>query len=290
MYILLSAFSFAIMAVFVRAAGDLPAPQKALFRNLISFLYATVILLTARRKERELGQGKQEQPQRQHAWGSLILRAAFGTAGVIANFYAIDHLHLGEANSLNKLSPFFTILASALLLKERVKPYQLLSLIVAFGGAVLILQPGGSGSFRAAHLVAIFGAFAAGMAYTYVRKLGLAGERGSFIVMFFSAFSILALTPLVLWNYRPMTGRQLVFLLLAGVAASFGQLGVTEGYRHAPARAVSIYNYTQIPFAALLGLVLYSEYPPRLALLGYALIIISALFMFAWEQRAEKRS
>ncbi|MDO5738346.1 MAG: DMT family transporter [Eubacteriales bacterium] len=232
-FILLSAFSFALMSVFIREVGDLPAAQKALFRNSVSFLFAAVMVKRGR---------SENTAEKKHNWRQLLLRSVCGTIGVVANFYAISRLPLGDSNSLNKLSPFFTILASALILKESVKPYQLFGLGIAFTGALLILKPTAIG-LSLAHIVAIIGAIAAGFAYTYVRQLRLLGEQGAYIVFFFSAFSILTLIGPVLFKYQAMTSRQLILLLLAGVAASLGQLGVTEAYKYAPARAISIYNY-----------------------------------------------
>ena len=64
------------------------------------------------------------------------------TIGVFANFYAIGKLYIADASMLNKLSPFFAILFSYLLLKEKIKPYQMICVITAFIGALFILRPG----------------------------------------------------------------------------------------------------------------------------------------------------
>ena len=42
--ILISAFSFALMNLFVQLAGDINPIQKSFFRNLIAFLFAACIL------------------------------------------------------------------------------------------------------------------------------------------------------------------------------------------------------------------------------------------------------
>ena len=49
----------------------------------------------------------------------IFLRCLFGTTGLLCNFYAIDHLPLADSNMLNKLSPFFAIIASIPILKEK---------------------------------------------------------------------------------------------------------------------------------------------------------------------------
>ena len=47
------------------------------------------------------------------------MRSVCGTLGILCNYYAIDHLMLADASILNKLSPFFAILFSFILLKEK---------------------------------------------------------------------------------------------------------------------------------------------------------------------------
>ena len=44
-YIILAAFFFALMAIFVRLSGDIPSIQKSFFRNLVSFVFAGIILI-----------------------------------------------------------------------------------------------------------------------------------------------------------------------------------------------------------------------------------------------------
>ena len=74
-----------------------------------------------------------------------------------------------------------------------------------------------------------------------------------FIVFFFSAFTSIFLAPVVLLNYEPMEWWQWLFLLLTGLAASGGQFCVTAAYTYAPAKEISVYDYSQVIFAAILG-------------------------------------
>ena len=152
-------------------------------------------------------------------------------------------MNIADANILNKLSPFFAILMSIFILKEKPNKIEWLSVLMAFIGAAFVAKPGaGIASFPA--LIAILGGFTAGTAYTYVRKLGLAGERGPVIVMYFSLFSTLVLLPGLILNFHPMTMKQLAFLLLAGTSAAGGQLAITAAYQHAPARDISVFDYS----------------------------------------------
>ena len=100
LFIVLSAFSFAWMSTFVRLAGDLPSVEKSFFRNLVAVGVAAFTMIRSKEKI-VMGKGNLK---------FLILRALFGTIGILGNFYAIDHLVLSDANMLNRLSRMQTSL------------------------------------------------------------------------------------------------------------------------------------------------------------------------------------
>ena len=130
-FITLSALSFAFMNAFVRLSGDLPSVQKSFFRNMVAFFIALVMILRSRDGFKiEKGNLKY-----------MILRATFGTVGILCNFYAVDHLVLSDASMLNKMSPFFVIIFSFLLLKEKMTPAQGLAVTGAFIGSLFVIKP-----------------------------------------------------------------------------------------------------------------------------------------------------
>ena len=98
----MAAFCFALMNTFVRLSGDLPSVQKSFFRNLVAAAFAGSILI----KNKAWYSGKKGNMK------YLLCRAVFGTAGILCNFYAVDHLVLADASMLNKMSPFFAIIFS----------------------------------------------------------------------------------------------------------------------------------------------------------------------------------
>lgn len=130
--ILGAAFCFSCMSLCVRLAGDVPTMQKSFFRNLVAVLAALVVLLR---------EGKGIRPADPKNWPLLLCRSLFGTIGLLGNFYAVDHLLLADASMLNKMSPFFAVIASCILLKEKLSPVQGASLVGAFAGALLIIKP-----------------------------------------------------------------------------------------------------------------------------------------------------
>lgn len=268
--IVISAFSFALMNVFIRMAGDLPSMQKSFFRNLLCFFFALAIM----KKDHVGFSGKRENIK------FLILRSLFGTLGILCNFYAVDHMALADASMLNKMSPFFAIIFSLLILKESISLVQVLAVTGAFLGSLLIIKPTGFDMARVSALIGLMGGLGAGVAYTFVRLLGTRGEKGPFIVCFFSGFSTLVLLPVMLFDYTPMTMQQLGWLLLAGVAASGGQFGITAAYCYAPARDISVYDYSQIIFSAILGFFLFGQMPDMYSWIGYGIICGMAVWMF----------
>jgi drug/metabolite transporter (DMT)-like permease len=269
-YIVVSALFFALMNAFVRLSGDLPSIQKSLFRNLVAMVFALILLL----------KNKQSLKWKEGNLKYLVLRATFGTLGILCNFYAVDHLVLSDASMLNKMSPFFAIVFSYLILKEKANPLQWISVIVAFLGSLLIIKPTFSNMDLVPSLIGLTGGLGAGIAYTMVRVLGQRGENKSYIVFFFSAFSCVVTLPYVVLNFTPMTLQQTIFLLLAGSCACVGQFAITTAYCYAPAKEVSIYDYSQIIFSAIIGYFLFSQTPDGFSVLGYVVICSMALLMF----------
>ena len=126
------------------------------------------------------------------------------------------------------------------------------------------------------------GGACAGLAYTFIRKLTGGGTKGYYIVFFFSAFSTLCTLPVIVFGYSPMTLGQLMCLLGAGAAAAGGQFAITAAYTCAPAREVSIYDYSQIIFAAVLGFVVMGQLPDVWSFIGYFIIVGAAFAMFRY--------
>lgn len=270
-YILAAALSFALMSAFVKLAGDIPAIQKSFFRNLIAFFVALLIVLKSGEKIRF--NNRKNLP-------IFFARGIFGTLGIFCNFYAIDHLILSDSSMILKLNPFFAVIASYLILKEKIKPYQIVAIIIAFIGSMFIIKPSGNFMASIPALVGVAGAFFAGLAYTMVRMLGKKGEKSSIIVLFFSGFSTLCTLPFFIFNYIPMSIEQTIFLLLAGIAAVGGQFDITNAYLNAPAREISVYDYSQVIFAAIIGFFLYNEIPDIYSMIGYVIIIGIGILVF----------
>lgn len=274
MYILVSAFFFALMSFCVRMAGDLPTMQKAFFRNFVAALVSGAMLL----KSNEGFKIKKE------GLPFLVLRALFGTFGIYCNFYALDHMNISDASMLNKLSPFFAVIMSVFILREKANGIEWMTIGIAFVGALFVAKPSFNVEVVPA-LIGFAGGFFAGTAYTFVRKLGKMGERGPVIVMFFSAFSCIITLPKIIFDYHEMSWIQLIYLLVAGTCAAIGQISITAAYTKAPAKEISVFDYSNVIFSAILGCIFLGQYPDRYSIIGYAIIIGAAIVKWKHNNR-----
>jgi drug/metabolite transporter (DMT)-like permease len=270
-FIVLSAALFAGMNMFVKLSGDLPVFQKVFFRNAIAALIAFIVLLKNKMSLKPSVKGSAKY---------LILRTSFGLLGIICNYYALDRLVLSDASILNKMSPFFAVVFAYIFTREKPKLYQWLTLAGALFGAMFVIKPSFANAAFVPALVGFLGGVGAGAAYGCVRRLGLMGEKNPYIVFFFSSVSTVVVLPVALIGYQPMSLIQLIFLLSAGVCAALAQFSITAAYTYAPPKEISVYDFSQIIFASLLSLIVFSELPDTLSLIGYLIIVSMAVLNY----------
>ena len=270
LHLLAAALFFSLMTFFVRISGDLPTMQKAFFRNFFALIVATCALLKNHiafsvRK----GNGV-----------SLLMRCLFGTSGMIANFWAIDRLGIADANMLNKLSPFFAIIVSFFIMKEIPSALDWTCVAIAFIGSLFIIKPS-TGLAVIPALVGLYGGFGAGAAYAFVHKMGKTGQPGKTIVFYFSLFSCLVTGPFLIFDWHHMSLAQWGCLIGAGFSAGIAQFNITAAYQNAPAKDISVFDYTQVIFAAILGMIFLGEFPDGFSLIGYVIIIGAAVIKWS---------
>ncbi len=273
LFLISSAFFFTLMNMFVRLSGDLPTFQKMFFRNIIAAFIALIILI------------KNKVPFVPHSNKNLLslsLRTIFGLLGVFCNFYAVDKLLLSDASILNKMSPFFAVIFSFLILKERPRIFQVLMVCGAFFGAVFVIKPSFQNTSLLPAVIGFLGGACAGVAYTFVRKCTISGEHSAYVVFFFSSVSTLATLPFLIFDYHIMSVYQVLMLLLAGLSAAGGQFMITLAYKNAPSKEVSVYDFSQVIFAATLGFFVFDQVPDALSFVGYTIIILMAVLNFMY--------
>ena len=264
-FISISAFSFSVMAVFVKLANGIPLFEKLFFRNIITFLFTYLFL--HKDKLHFINDRKNLK--------FLILRSSFGFIGVIFYFYAISNLYLADASVLNKLSPFFVTFFAVIFLGEKTRKIRYILLIAAFLSSLLIIKPKLDLSVIPA-LSGLLSAVFAGAAYTVVRFMHNK-EGSTTIVMFFSLFSSIFFAMIMLFNFKVPSITNLIYLFGIGLAATGGQMGLTLAYKYSKASYISIFGYGGIIFSGLLGYFIWGEIPDLLSIIG--IVLIFAIFV-----------
>ena len=274
---LLSTLSFSVMQLIVKlSSGAIPIMEQVFALNFVTLLLSLFLIL----KNKELFFGKKGNRL------ALLGRSIFGYIGVVGYFYATANMNVADASLLHRSSPFFVILFSAIFLHERLRRFQVVALLLAFGGSVLVINP----SFDSAVVPALIGALsAAGAGAAYVIINVLKGRESNSTIIF--CFSLLSCVVSVITGGATFIlprGVEWLMLLGIGVFAGIGQITLTQAYKMTNPGEVSIINYLGIIFSAIFGLVFLSEMINLRSFLGMVLIFSAALLLYFW--RESKRS
>lgn len=264
-WMLIYSLSSAFIGIFLREAGDIPLYQKVFVRTFITSIVAFFPYISLKKEDRGI-----KTPF------LFVIRAIAGLLGMFALYISYDYISLSDANIISKFSTIILILLSLIILKEPLNKIEISSVIIGFGGVLLVSKP----SFNAdlyGYLVAISGACFAAIAYLSVRMIG-SRIHPKAMVFYFAVVSSVILLPFAVFNWMPLTPRQLIFVVLAGIVGVTTQYGLTFAYSYAPAKEVSIYSYTAVIFAAFYDM-LYGVYPDFISIMGYLGIFGASLLL-----------
>ena len=233
---------------------------------------------------------KYSNPLREYLNWRVILAYFLFFGILLLNTWCYTKVDMRYGPVIDTAAYVFVLLLSKVILKEKITPVQGACVFLAFIGCLFVVKPGFQNTALIPALIGVCGGLGAGIAYTMVRVLGTHGIKGPIIVFYFSVCSCLFVLPYLIFNYVPMTVTQLGTLLMAGLFAAGGQFTITAAYSYAPAGKISIFDYSQIIFATLLGFFLFGEIPDKYSFIGYGLIILASLGMFVYNMRAAKKN
>jgi len=280
LWMLLACLMFAIMGACVKVASEhqISLAQIILFRGIPSVL---LILLWARMTRR---------PMRPKRWQAHILRNVFGIASMWMGFYAMTHLPLSTAISLNYTSPLF--IAGWMLVwgDGQRDPVRLAAVVLGFVGVVAILRPSISGDQWLPALIGLTAGACAAQAMMQIRSLAQLGEPEWRTVFLFSCFVCFSgAAALAVWGWPPV--QPVGWLLLAGIGVGglFGQLAMTRAFGMGSTLLTAVLQYATIIFGATLGFLVWGEVPGILAL-GGIVMIIGAGLLSIWRTYTENRT
>jgi S-adenosylmethionine uptake transporter len=283
LWMVLGAFLFATMAVGIKvASGSFNTFELVFYRGMVSVIFMGLVLRTR-------GTPLRTPVPMMHAWRSVI-----GVLSLGSWFYAIAHLPLATAMTLNYMSGVWVaafIVGGAVLYGQAQRQGPLMATVLAsFAGVVLMLRPTLDQNQLFAGLVGLLSGMGAALAYMQVTALGKVGEPEGRTVFYFSVGTAvvgmvgIAFTGLTPWSSA--NWQATAWLVPIGVLASLGQWCMTRAYSRGSTLLVANLQYSGIVFAAFYSLLLFGD---QIALLGWAgmgLIVASGLAATALRSRA----
>jgi drug/metabolite transporter (DMT)-like permease len=110
-------------------------------------------------------------------------------------------------------------------------------------------------------------------------------EKGATIVFYFTLGGVVLGAVGSLFHWVTPDPQTLGLLILAGLIGGVGQLFLTEALRQAPIGVIAPFDYTQLVWASLLGLVIWGELPHPLTLIGAVIVAASGVYILQRELR-----
>ena len=283
LWMVLGAFFFATMAVGIKvASGSFNTFELVFYRGIVSLLFMSVVM-------RARGIPLKTPVPLMHAWRSLIGVLALGSW-----FYAIAHLPLATAMTLNYMSGVWIaafFVGGAVLYGQAERQGPLLATVLAgFAGVVMMLRPTLEQNQLFAGLIGLLSGLGAALAYMQVTALGRVGEPEGRTVFYFSVGSAvagivcIAFTDLTPWSAASWQAK--AWLIPIGILASLGQWCITRAYSRGSTLLVANLQYSGIVFAALYSLLLLGDQIPLLGWAGMGVIVVSGLAATVLRARA----
>ncbi len=280
LWMVLASLFFASMGVCVKFASSyFNSAELILYRGLIGIGFMWALARTQRITLATRYPGM-------HAWRSLV-----GVMSLGAWFYALGHLPLSTAMTLNYMSSVWiaAFLVGGSLLFGRI-PKQgplVLTVMLGFVGVVLMLRPTFDHHQAFAGLIGLLSGMGAAFAYMQVMALSRLGEPETRVVFYFSVGSVLAGGAAMLaTGASPWLWPSALWLIPVGVLASLGQLCMTRAYSHGSTLVVANLQYSGIVFGAIYSVALFGDVIALMGLAGIGLILISGIAATVLRERA----
>jgi drug/metabolite transporter (DMT)-like permease len=215
--------------------------------------------------------------------GVHAVRAIASFVGMWAMFYALKRMPLADATAFLFTTPLFTILIVAAVMHERIGLRRGLAILAGFAGALVVVRPGFAEVSWPVAIMAL-AAFGFGVVNATTRMLVRTDDPNFLVLMMYAPMLAMSAAPAVAeWRSPPID--DLPLLLLMGVATVCAQQCVTRSLGTAPPAVVMPAHYLQLPFAAVIGLVLFGEVPDVWIWIGAAIIGGATYYIVRIESR-----
>lgn len=224
-----------------------------------------------------------------------VIRTILQVIGIGAMFTSLRFLPLADAVAIAFVMPFIMLALGRMVLKEEVGPRRLIACIVGFIGTLLVIQPSFAVVGPPALLPLVVAvSFALYMLVTrqIVRETDpiiLQGVSG-----FMAATALIVLAMLTIGSDIPDLGlvmpnaTETMLLAGVGILGTLVHLLMTWSLRFAPSATLAPIQYLEIPFATLIGWIIFRDLPNGLAALGIVITMAAGLYVVFRERKTTK--
>ena len=282
LWMLVAALGFAIMGALVKVGAQKFSSAELVFYRSIFGLLVIWVYIAANKL-----------PLATPVMFKQMSRAVVGFASLVLFFYAIAHLPLATAITLNYTSPLFLAVFTPFLLHEKPKKMLFIALIIGFLGISLLLKPTITSADWLAGSLGLLSGIGAALAYVHVKQLGKANEPDWRTVFYFTLVSTIGaalwmlIAPQLVFssafdtihfdNFHAIGWQDLSVLLGLGFSATIAQLAMTRAYRTGDTLVVASLAYFTVVLASLFGVIWWHEHLSFDAYVAIGLIILSGI-------------
>lgn len=276
LWMLATTLAFVGVNGIVRHLGtDLPAAQSAFIRFAFGLVLLAPALVAMRGTVLPAG-----------IWPLFLWRGALHVAAVIFWFWAMARVPVAEMAAIGFLNPVIVLVIAGLLLGEGLGRGRIVSVLVAFLGALVVLRPG-LREVSPGHLSQLAATVCFAVSYIFAKRLsGMA--PASVVVAVLSVTVAAGLAPIAWVVWQPVTGVQLAWLAGVAALATLGHYTMTRAFRAAPLAVTQPVTFLQIIWATALGAVVFGEAVDAFVILGGALIV-GAVSLNTWAEARKGR-
>jgi drug/metabolite transporter (DMT)-like permease len=272
LWMLVATLGFAIMGALVKVGAAKFSSAELVFYRSAFGLLAIYAFIFAKKL-----------PLKTPVLAKQMSRALVGFISLVLFFYAISHLNLATAITLNYTSPLFLALFMPFMLpqehtKSLTKKILYLAVVIGFIGIILLLKPTLHSNDALAGALGLASGAGAAIAYINVKQLGNLNEPDWRTVYYFTLVSTMASGAwLLLQTFTPLTWQDLPVLVGLGVSATIAQLAMTRAYRTGNTLTVASLAYLTVVLASVFGVLFWQEQLSIAEWLAIGLIILSGI-------------
>ena len=199
-------------------------------------------------------------------------------------YLALPHVTLAEFYVVIFTMPVMVILISSITLKEHIKPFVWVVLLVNFIGVLIALRP--DQGFNPWMLVLFVGTFILSCSLVLLRKMMQTESTEMTSIVTTAFLAIGAIIPAVMES-QSVTLVVIGWMLLGGVLVSFAQILLSQAYKLAPTAYSSPPQFLQLVYGAIAGYLVFGDVPSVWVYVGGAIVIIANVWLIVSQSRSE---